>query len=101
MSTEDKKWLCRNAGSALGLRFMNDEQTTIIPGVTALKLGGHFPGSLVLHYDDKLFIADTIVTVPVRILWPTNDDPMLTLSSLLCTTKIAFPERQATPSCGW
>ncbi|KAK4996684.1 hypothetical protein LTR28_000104 [Elasticomyces elasticus] len=26
--------------------------------------GGHFPGSLVLHWDEKLFIADTFVTVP-------------------------------------
>ena len=37
----------------------------ILPGVTAIKTGGHFPGSLVLHWEKKLFIADTIVTVPV------------------------------------
>ena len=37
----------------------------ILPGVTAVKAGGHFPGSLVLHWDDQLFIADTMVTVPV------------------------------------
>ena len=39
----------------------------ILPGVTAIKAGGHFPGSLVLHWGNKLFIADTIVTVPVSI----------------------------------
>ena len=37
----------------------------VLPGVTAIKTGGHFPGSLVLHWQRKLFIADTIVTVPV------------------------------------
>lgn len=37
----------------------------VLPGVTAVKTGGHFPGSLVLHWEKKLFIADTIVTVPV------------------------------------
>lgn len=39
----------------------------VLPGVTAIKTGGHFPGSLVLHWEKKLFIADTIVTVPVSI----------------------------------
>lgn len=38
---------------------------TILPGVTAIKAGGHFSGSLVLHWNDQLFIADTIMTVPV------------------------------------
>lgn len=40
----------------------------ILPGVTAIKTGGHFPGSLVLHWEKKLFLADTIVTVPVRFI---------------------------------
>ena len=39
----------------------------VLPGVTAIKTGGHFPGSLVLHWEKKLFIADTIVTVPVSV----------------------------------
>jgi len=33
-------------------------------GVKALKLGGHFPGSLVSLYDGRLLIADTLVTTP-------------------------------------
>ena len=44
----------------------------IVPGVTAIKTGGHFPGQLLLHTHgetigdsiDRLFIADTFVTVP-------------------------------------
>ena len=37
----------------------------IVPGVVAARPGGHFPGSLVLCWDRKLFIADTLLTVPV------------------------------------
>lgn len=33
-------------------------------GVKALKLGGHFPGSMVLLFDGRLLIADTLVTTP-------------------------------------
>lgn len=33
-------------------------------GATVLKLGGHFPGSLVLLFDGRLLIADTLVTTP-------------------------------------
>ena len=44
---------------------MQGSSETILPGVTAVKTGGHFDGSLVLHWEKKLFIADSIVTVPV------------------------------------
>ena len=37
----------------------------VLPGVSAIKTGGHFPCSLVLHWEKELFIADSIVTVPV------------------------------------
>lgn len=34
--------------------------------VKAIKVGGHFPGSLVLLWENKLFVADSLVTTPVR-----------------------------------
>ena len=37
----------------------------IVPGVTAIQAGGHFDGSMVLHWEKKLFIADTMMIVPV------------------------------------
>jgi glyoxylase-like metal-dependent hydrolase (beta-lactamase superfamily II) len=37
----------------------------IVPGVTMVKCGGHFDGSAVLHWNGCLFIADTVLTVPV------------------------------------
>jgi glyoxylase-like metal-dependent hydrolase (beta-lactamase superfamily II) len=43
---------------------------SVLPGITAIKTGGHFDGSLVLHWEKKLFIADTIVTVPVISIFP-------------------------------
>lgn len=33
-------------------------------GVKALRLGGHFPGSMVLLFDGRLLVADTLVTTP-------------------------------------
>jgi glyoxylase-like metal-dependent hydrolase (beta-lactamase superfamily II) len=33
--------------------------------VTAITTGGHFPGSMVLHFDDSVFIADSMMIVPV------------------------------------
>lgn len=71
IAQEDEEW-CQRADSQ-GLRKLITETTTeIIPGVTAIKVGGHFPGSLVLHTDgekigdqiNRLYIADSFVTVP-------------------------------------
>ncbi|CAD6594018.1 MAG: hypothetical protein ASARMPRED_008372 [Alectoria sarmentosa] len=67
MSADDQKWLCQKPPTAQTLRLVSGHAGTaeqIVPGVTAIKTGGHFPGSLVLHWEKKLFIADTIVTVP-------------------------------------
>lgn len=33
-------------------------------GVKAIKVGGHFPGSLVVLHDDRLLVADTIMPTP-------------------------------------
>ena len=68
ISTDDKAWLCREPPWPTPIRFIGGPAGTcreIVEGVTAIKTGGHFPGSLVLHWKSKLFIADTIVTVPV------------------------------------
>jgi glyoxylase-like metal-dependent hydrolase (beta-lactamase superfamily II) len=38
--------------------------TSSSSGITVLKLGGHFPGSLVLLYKSRLLVADTLMTTP-------------------------------------
>jgi glyoxylase-like metal-dependent hydrolase (beta-lactamase superfamily II) len=53
--------------------------TTILPGVTLVQCGGHFPGSAVVHWTDgadgrgALFTGDTIVVTPgedrVTFIW--------------------------------
>ncbi|KAF2088164.1 hypothetical protein K490DRAFT_64836 [Saccharata proteae CBS 121410] len=79
ISAADTVWLNR-APSALhpASKFLITPTTDILPGITAIQAGGHFPGSLVLHWapearpeinggqrrKPRLFIADTIVTVP-------------------------------------
>ena len=69
IGSDDQEWLCRKPPPGEDvLRLIEGpagSQREIIEGVTAIKTGGHFPGSLVLHWEGKLFIADTIVTVPV------------------------------------
>lgn len=65
---DDQEWFCRKPPSAETLRLIEGPagaSQSVLPGVTAIKTGGHFPGSLVLNWERKLFIADTIVTVPV------------------------------------
>ena len=67
-SAEDEVWFSRRLQESEALRCVTGDvgaSTEILKGVTAVKLGGHFPGSLVLHWENKLFIADTFVTVPV------------------------------------
>lgn len=49
----------------LGPSFLTKKHTEIIPGVTAIICGGHFDGSLCLHWEDKLFTADTLMVVSV------------------------------------
>ena len=79
ISVDDKEWLYREPPEEGMIRFIEGPAGSveeIVPGVTAIKTGGHFKGSLVLHWEEKLFIADTIVTVPVS-----------------CYNSIAFPLR--------
>ena len=61
----DKEWLVPTPSSkSLNIHFLTSLHTSIIPGVLGILSGGHFPGSLCLHWDGQLFIADTIFTVP-------------------------------------
>ncbi|KAF4988986.1 hypothetical protein FGRMN_9422 [Fusarium graminum] len=60
LSSEDKTW---TALSSTHQVFLTEPSTPIQnTGATAIKLGGHFPGSLVLHYKSRLLIADTLMT---------------------------------------
>ena len=68
MSADDQQWLCQNPPTSRTLHLIDDPTgmpEEVLHGMTAIKTGGHFPGSLVLHWERKLFIADSIVTVPV------------------------------------
>lgn len=70
ISVEDKDWVNREDKSNSRVFIENNEQDIEIKGqksgIIALKLGGHFPGSLVLLHSTsgRLFVADTLVTTP-------------------------------------
>ncbi|KAM0553946.1 hypothetical protein ACHAPJ_007018 [Fusarium lateritium] len=60
MASEDKQWTTLSSTHQIAL---TQTETSIEgTGAKAIKLGGHFPGSMVLLYDKRLFIADTLMT---------------------------------------
>ena len=69
LAREDEEWLNRTDSNGVR-RFIEGGAEEIVDGITAVKTGGHFPGSLVLHCSinnrKKLLIADSLVTTPVR-----------------------------------
>lgn len=65
----DKEWLNRMDVPGAEVRFLEETYTSIPVrgkdvGVNAILTGGHFPGSLLLHWEKNLFNADTFFTVP-------------------------------------
>jgi glyoxylase-like metal-dependent hydrolase (beta-lactamase superfamily II) len=69
LSWEDKEWLNRLDRLGKARTFVEGKEEEIEvrgekTGVKILKLGGHFPGSLVLLAFGHLLIADTLVTTP-------------------------------------
>lgn len=88
MHSADSIWL--NRADVHGRRkLFEEERKEVLPGVTAIRVGGHFQGSLVVHWDQAgagavtedgeedgeekkgwLGIADSFVTVPVRFILP-------------------------------
>lgn len=63
-SREDVEWV-NQPDPESRRKLLKDTFEDIIDGVGAIKVGGHFPGSLVLLWEKKLFIADSLVTTPV------------------------------------
>lgn len=83
LSVEDKQWLAQTDDSRqVFLDKATREQEIIVPdgegrdaksGAKALKLGGHFPGSLVLLFGGHLLVADTLLTTPAGLgRWETD-----------------------------
>ncbi|KAF4122026.1 Lactamase B [Geosmithia morbida] len=61
VASEDECWATMPCARRVGL---TRTATDVLEGVTAIKLGGHFPGSMVLLSGGHLFVADTLVTTP-------------------------------------
>lgn len=65
LSVEESGWLCREDKDKR-VKWITVITEEIFTDVAAVKLGGHFPGSLILHWDNKIFTADTIAVTLVR-----------------------------------
>jgi hypothetical protein len=69
LHAENRPWVMRPDQA---IRFWEGDAQELLPGLTALRCGGHFPGSSVLHWADgaggkgALFTADTINVVADR-----------------------------------
>ena len=63
LASEDAEWLAQRDENKQ-VFLAEDKVETRVLGTTVLKLGGHFPGSLVLLFEDKLLIADTFLATP-------------------------------------
>jgi len=63
LSKVDSVWANRKTFPKADLKLLADQTTEVLPGVTAITCGGHFEGSLVLHWEDLLFVADTLLMV--------------------------------------
>lgn len=78
LAAEDEEWLAQtDAERQIFLKRGTTEKRVTVSGqdsgATILKLGGHFPGSLVLLFDSRLFVADTLLTTPAGLgSWETD-----------------------------
>ncbi|KAG9784890.1 hypothetical protein KCU88_g2669, partial [Aureobasidium melanogenum] len=70
MTEVDSVWANRKDGTNTStLKLLTQPTTELLPGLTAVICGGHFPGSMVLHSAPPntslptLFVADTIFAV--------------------------------------
>lgn len=69
LHADNRPWVMRPDES---VRFWEGETNEIVPGVTAIRCGGHFPGSSALHWAvgaggrGALFTGDTIMVVSDR-----------------------------------
>lgn len=61
LAAEDREWVAQQDP---GYQIFASETETEVLGTRVLKLGGHFPGSMVMLFEDRLLIADTFLTTP-------------------------------------
>ncbi|XWX02409.1 hypothetical protein V2A60_010446 [Cordyceps javanica] len=59
IASDDAKWATMSSSHR---QLLTDVETTILDtSAKAVKVGGHFPGSMVLLYDQHIFVADTFM----------------------------------------
>ncbi len=63
---DDRQWIMQPSDR---LSFWQGDRLEVLPGVTLLRLGGHFPGAGVLHCPEQqlLLAGDTLLVTPDRL----------------------------------
>lgn len=64
--SDDAEWLNREDKNGVRKQIKGTKDIEEVGGaVTAVQCGGHFDGSMVLLWGKQMFIADTMMSVPV------------------------------------
>jgi hypothetical protein len=80
LAHEDQEWLNREDTEGRRI-FVEGETKTILPGVNLVKLGGHFPGSSVLHWNDKIVsFHNRYMVILTNIMLSSLVTPLVSLS---------------------
>ena len=72
-------------------RLITTKNETILPGVTAIQIGGHFGGQICLHHDGHLFHADGFVNVPSSFTPDENRPEGMTMFSFMWSIPNMIP----------
>lgn len=72
-------------------RLITSKTETVLPGVTAIQIGGHFEGQICLHYDGHLFHADGFVNVPASFTPDENRPEGMTTFSFMWSIPNMIP----------
>ncbi|CAI6280775.1 unnamed protein product [Periconia digitata] len=64
MCAADKEWVYREDRDGVRKWISATQPIEEVEGVTAIVAGGHFDGSMILHWEGKIFHADTIMSTP-------------------------------------
>lgn len=101
LPSADAGWLTRPSSA---VRLWSDS-LSVLPGVTLIQCGGHFPGSAVVHWKDMLLVGDTIFVTPgedrVTFVWSAPNRLPLPESAVRGVVEAVSPYRFDRIYGGW
>ena len=101
----DRQWV---ADADPCVELWKDDTREVLPGITLHRLGGHFPGSTVLHWVDRriLLSGDTVLVAPdrrhVSLMWSyPNNVPLPTSEAQRISRRLEVLDFDSIYSAFW